>query len=220
MEQKLLEEQINREKAVFEATLQAEEDQRSQIGRDLHDGVGQMLAYMTLYMNMIKAKGQYGNDELEELQRTTKQTLEQVRTLSRNLAPPAIRDLGLRDAVIEMINSYKILKTPVFKLSIYDQPEDEKIAIGKKIVMYRVLQELLNNTYKYAEACKVHVKIYIKQKQLHMQYSDNGKGFDKSKIKKGVGLESIRSRIKYHRGDVEIITSPGKGFSALLKIPL
>lgn len=220
MEQKLLEEQINREKAVFEATLQAEEDQRSQIGRDLHDGVGQMLAYMTLYMNMIKAKGQYGNDELEELQPTTKQTLEQVRTLSRNLAPPAIRDLGLRDAVIEMINSYKILKTPVFKLSIYDQPEDEKIAIGKKIVMYRVLQELLNNTYKYAEACKVHVKIYIKQKQLHMQYSDNGKGFDKSKIKKGVGLESIRSRIKYHRGDVEIITSPGKGFSALLKIPL
>lgn len=220
MEQKLLEEQINREKAIFEATLQAEEDQRSQIGRDLHDGVGQMLAYMTLYMNVIKARGNYGNEELEELQRTTKQTLEQVRTLSRNLAPPAIRDLGLRDAVIEMINSYKILKTPVFELSIYDQKDDEKIVMGKKIVLYRVLQELLNNTYKYAEACKVHVTICIKQKQVHMAYTDNGKGFDKTKIKKGVGLESMRSRVKFHRGDLEINTSPGNGFKALLKIPL
>lgn len=220
MEQQLLEERINREKAVFEATLQAEEDQRSQIGRDLHDGVGQMLAYMTLYMNMIKTKGRYGNDELEELQRTAKQTLEQVRTLSRNLAPPAIRDLGLRDAVIEMIDSYKILKTPVFNLSIYDQPEDEKIVMGKKIVMYRVLQELLNNTYKYAEACLVKVEICIKQKNLHMQYTDNGKGFDPEKVIKGVGIESIQSRIKFHGGDIEIITRPGEGFKALINIPL
>lgn len=220
MEQALLEEQINREKAIFEATLQAEEDQRSQIGRDLHDGVGQMLAYMTLYMNMIKAKGQYGNEELEELQHTTKQTLEQVRTLSRNLAPPAIRDLGLRDAVIEMINSYSILKTPVFKLTIYEQKDDDKIVMGKKIVLYRVLQELLNNTYKYAEACKVLVKICIKHKHLHMEYTDNGKGFDQTKIKKGVGIESMRSRVKFHRGDIEILTSPGNGFKALLKIPL
>ena len=220
MEEDLLNEKINKEKTVFEATLQAEEDQRSQIGRDLHDGVGQMLAYMTLYMNMIKAKGKYGNDELEELQRTTKQTLEQVRTLSRNLAPPAIQDLGLRDAVIEMINSYKILKTLSFELSIYDQPEDEKIAIGKKNVLYRVLQELLNNTYKYAEASRVLIKIYIKQEQLYMEYTDNGKGFDQLKIQKGVGIGSMRSRVSYHKGNIDLTTSPGNGFSAFLNIPL
>ena len=220
MEEDLLNEKINKEKTIFEATLQAEEDQRSQIGRDLHDGVGQMLAYMTLYMNMIKAKGKYGNDELEELQRTAKQTLEQVRTLSRNLAPPAIEDLGLRDAVIEMINSYSILKTPVFQLDIYDQKQDNKIVMSKKTVVYRVLQELINNTFKYAEANKVAIKISIKQKMLHVEYLDNGKGFDLKKIRKGVGIESMRSRVKYHKGDIDINTSPGHGFSVRLKIPL
>ena len=169
---------------------------------------------------MIKAKGKYGNDELEELQRTAKQTLEQVRTLSRNLAPPAIEDLGLRDAVIEMINSYSILKTPVFQLDIYDQKQDNKIVMSKKTVVYRVLQELINNTFKYAEANKVAIKISIKQKMLHVEYLDNGKGFDLKKIRKGVGIESMRSRVKYHKGDIDINTSPGHGFSVRLKIPL
>lgn len=220
MEEELLNEKLNKEKSIFEATLQAEEDQRSQIGRDLHDGVGQMLAYMTLYMNMIKAKGKYGNDELEELQRTTKQTLEQVRTLSRNLAPPAIQDLGLRDAVIEMINSYKILKTPVFELSIYDQQKDDMISISKKNVVYRVLQELLNNTLKYADAGQVVINIYMKKKQLYLEFTDNGKGFDQTKIQKGVGIGSMRSRVNYHKGNIELTTSPGNGFKAILNIPL
>jgi len=220
IEQKLQDERINKEKEIFEATLQAEEEQRAHIGRDLHDGVGQMLAYMTLYINMIKAKGTYTLHEIGELEKSVKHTLEQVRTLSRTLTPPAIRDLGLRDAVIELINSYGILEKPLFHLKIYGQQEDVKVSMEKKHVIYRVIQELLNNAFKYADADNIHLELKIQNNQFKMMYMDDGKGFDTKRIQKGVGLDSMRSRIKFHKGEILIQTAPGKGVKMQIQIPL
>ena len=208
------------EKEVFEATMQAEEEQRAHIGRDLHDGVGQMLAYMTLYINMIKAKGTYSLHEIGELEKSVKHTLEQVRTLSRTLTPPAIRDLGLRDAVIELINSYGILEKPVFLLKIYPQQQDIQVQMEKKHVIYRVIQELLNNAFKYADADKIQLELKIEDNRFKMSYADDGKGFDTKRIQKGVGLDSMRSRIRFHQGDITIQTAPGKGVKINIQIPL
>jgi PAS domain S-box-containing protein len=220
IQQSLQEERINKEKEVFEATMQAEEEQRAHIGRDLHDGVGQMLAYMTLYINMIKAKGIYSLHEMGELEKSVKHTLEQVRTLSRTLTPPAIRDLGLRDAVIELVNSYGILEKPVFQLKVYPQDQDDQVQMDKKHVIYRVIQELLNNAFKYADADKIYLELKIEQQQFIMLYQDDGKGFDTKKIKKGVGLDSMRSRIKFHKGFITISTAPGKGVKINIQMPL
>lgn len=220
METDLLNEKLEKEKAIMEASLQVEEEQRSLIGRDLHDGVGQMLAYINLYINMLKYKGTYGPDELTELQKTVGTTLEQVRTLSRNLAPPSIRDLGLRDAVIELIQSYSILKEPVINLSIYAASEEKKIKMDKKTVLYRVIQELINNTLKYAKAGTIEIKFLIKNKTITLQYKDNGKGFDPEKVKKGVGLNSISSRIRFHKGSMELTSAPGAGTFIVVTMPI
>lgn len=220
MEQELLEERINQEKYLLEAKLQAEEEQRSQIGRDLHDGVGQMLAYMSLFLNMIKAKTQYDPADIHQLEKTVQQTLEQVRTLSRTLAPPAIRDLGLRDSVLELVNSYGILAKPVFKLRVYPQREDEQLPLDKKIVVFRVLQELLNNTFKYANADTISIHLYYQGDRFFMEYIDDGKGFDLTKIQRGVGLDSMRSRIGFYKGNIEIHSSPGKGTRTLIQLPI
>ena len=220
MESDLLNEKLEKEKAIMEASLRVEEEQRSLIGRDLHDGVGQMLAYINLYINMMKHRGVFGTDELDELQKTVGMTLEQVRTLSRNLAPPSIRDLGLRDAVIELIQSYSILQEPVMSLSIYAASEEKKIKMDKKTVLYRVIQELTNNTLKYAKAGKVEIEFLIKNKTIILQYKDNGKGFDPEKVKKGVGLNSISSRIGFHKGSMEVTSAPGAGTSIIVTMPL
>lgn len=220
MEQELLEERISQEKHILEAKLQAEEEQRSQIGRDLHDGVGQMLAYMSLFLNMIKAKAEYDPADITQLEKTIKQTLEQVRTLSRTLAPPAIRDLGLRDSVVELVNSYGILTKPVFKLRVYPQRDDEQLTLDKKIVVFRVLQELLNNTFKYAGADTISIHLYFSDDQFFMEYADDGKGFDITKIQKGVGLDSMRSRIGFYKGHIDIQSSPGKGTKTLIQLPI
>ncbi|MFM2139234.1 MAG: hypothetical protein RJA57_1541 [Bacteroidota bacterium] len=220
MESALRNEEANRAKAILEASLQAEEEQRTVIGKDLHDGVGQMLGYLTLYINMMRHKGTYGLDELDELQKSVAQTLEQVRTLSRTLTPPSIRDLGLRDAVIELIDSYSILKRPVFRLSVYDSKHDASIAMEKKIVLFRVLQELINNAFKYANADSISVRLEIVKKRLVLLFSDDGKGFDVEKVRKGVGLNSMESRIRFHAGDIDIESVPGKGSTITIHMPI
>ena len=220
MEQKLIDQKIKKEKELIEARLQAEDQQRSVIGRDLHDGVGQMLAYIGMYVGMIKSKGTLEATEFNELEKALQNTLEQVRTLSRTLAPPALQDLGLRDSIRELIASYAILQQPKFHLKLYSQREDYNLSVEKKMVVYRILQELLNNTFKYAEANNVSINIYFRGKKLHMDYTDDGRGYNPETISKGVGLDSMRSRITYYKGSIELESSPGNGSKAFITLPI
>jgi signal transduction histidine kinase len=216
----LLENKINTEKELIEAKLQAEEEQRVQIGRDLHDGVGQLLAYLSMQLGVVKIKKAFNESELEQLEKSARSALEQVRSLSRILAPPALRDLGLRDAIRELVDSYSMLEKPVVELDIYRQSEDYNLAMDKKIVVYRILQELLSNTFKHAHAQKIGIRLYFDQKQFNLEYHDDGVGFDPAGIKKGVGLESIKSRVGFYKGSVRIDAIPGNGSKTLIQLPL
>jgi PAS domain S-box-containing protein len=220
MERALVENKINTEKELIEAKLQAEEEQRVQIGRDLHDGVGQLLAYLSMQLGVVKIKKAFNESELEQLEKSARSALEQVRSLSRILAPPALRDLGLRDAVRELVDSYAILEKPIVELDIYRQSEDYNLAMDKKIVTYRILQELLSNTFKHAHAEKIQIRLYFDQKQFNLEYCDDGIGFDPAGIKKGVGLESIKSRVAFYKGSVRIDAIPGCGSKTFIQLPL
>jgi PAS domain S-box-containing protein len=220
IEKALIEEKLKKEQELIEARLQAEDQQRSQIGRDLHDGVGQMLAYIGMYIEMLKSKGTLNPEEFNKLESALHNTLEQVRTLSRTLAPPALEDLGLRDSIRELIASYAILKKPVFELQIYTQREDYNLNQEKKMVVYRILQELLNNTFKYAEANKVSIHLYFKDRKFYMDYTDDGKGYDPETISKGVGLDSMRARITFYKGSLVLDSAKGKGSRAHIALPI
>lgn len=219
-QQDLLNERITREQQLLETKLQVEEEQRSQIGRDLHDGVGQMLAYMQLYIGLLKTNQQFGEKEIAELENTVDKTLQQVRTLSRSLAPPSIRDLGLKDAIVELVESYSILERPKFHLRIQPGNTFNEMIMEQKIMVYRVLQELISNTFKYADADNVRIKFSFVERDVLFEYEDDGKGFDISNVKKGVGLESIRSRVEFYKGTVKYATSPGKGMIAVIMLPV
>ena len=121
---------------------------------------------------------------------------------------------------MELVNSYGILTKPVFKLKVYPQREDARISLDKKIVVFRVLQELLNNTFKYADADTISIHLYFKEGDLHMDYTDDGKGFDINKIQKGVGLDSMRSRIGFYKGQIDINSSLGKGTQTYIQLPI
>lgn len=221
-QQDLLNERITREQQLLETKLQAEEEQRSQIGRDLHDGVGQMLAYMQLYIGLLKTNQQFGEKEISQLEKTVDNTIQQVRTLSRTLAPPSIRDLGLREAIMELVESYSILQRPKFHLKIYSSRYNQFLRLEQKIMIYRVLQELISNTFKYADADNIRIKFSFEKsgKEMMFEYEDDGKGFDLSHVRKGVGLESIRSRVEYYKGTVKYDTAPGKGMIAVIMLPV
>ena len=219
LENKILIDSVKKEKELMEAKLQAEEVQREIIGRDLHDGVGQMLAYLSLYLNVLKEKTSINNEDVEKAQTTLKSTIDEVRRLSRNLAPPAIKDLGFREAVIELINSYGIIPKPKFQLNIYKGKDPDKLLHSHKLMMFRVLQELSSNTFKHAKAENVEIEISFSEADLEMHYKDDGIGFDSSYSKKGVGLRSIFSRLEFYNGKIQMNTNNGKGFEAMIKLP-
>lgn len=219
LETKILFESVQKEKELMEARLQAEEEQRDVIGRDLHDGVGQMLAYLSLYFNILKEKDLIQPDDIDKAQITIKKTIDEVRRLSRNLAPPAIKDLGFREAVIELVNSYGIIPKPVFSLKIYKGKDPDKFLHEHKIMMFRVIQELSSNTFKYAKAEHVDMKIEHDKKGMILSYCDDGIGFQLSTVKKGIGLKSILSRVEFYGGEVKINTNPGAGIEVLINLP-
>ncbi|MEY4778070.1 MAG: hypothetical protein RIS13_818, partial [Bacteroidota bacterium] len=219
LETKILFESVQKEKELMEARLQAEEEQRDVIGRDLHDGVGQMLAYISVYFNILKEKETISVDDIEKAQTTIKKTIDEVRRLSRNLAPPAIKDLGFRETLIELIGSYSIIPKPSFKLKIYKGKDPEKFLYEHKIMMFRVLQELSSNTFKYANANKVDITIEQNKKGMQMLYKDDGIGFEMATVKKGIGLKSILSRVEFYGGDVKIKTNPGEGIEVFINLP-
>jgi PAS domain S-box-containing protein len=219
LENKILIDSVKKEKELMEAKLQAEEVQRELIGRDLHDGVGQMLAYLSLYLNVLKEKKAINNADVEKAQTTLKSTIDEVRRLSRNLAPPAIKDLGFREAVIELINSYGIIPKPKFQLKIYKGIDPDKLLHEHKLMLFRILQELSSNTFKHAKAENVEIEISFSEAGLEMHYKDDGIGFDSSYSKKGVGLKSIFSRLEFYNGKIQMDTNPGKGLEVMIKLP-
>ena len=219
LENKLLLDSVKKEKELMEARLQAEEEQREMIGRDLHDGVGQMLAYLSLYFNVLKEKSSIDTKDIDKAQSTLKSTIDEVRRLSRNLAPPAIKDLGFREAVIELINSYSIIPKPKFQLNIYKGKDPEKLLHEHKLMLFRVIQELSSNTFKHAKAENVSISIDYTQENIEMYYKDDGIGFDNNHAKKGVGLKSILSRLEFYGGKIKINTQPGNGIEVIIKLP-
>ena len=220
LEQSMREQEVRKEQELAEARLQAEDQQRYEIGQDLHDGVGQMLAYINVYIEMLKSKGTLTKKGLKNLESALQNTIQQVRTLSRLLAPPELKDIGLRESIKELINSCTVMKTPTFSLEIYTAQEDYNLNLSKKRMVYRIIQELLNNTFKHAEATHVNLSLRFDKKNLQLVYQDDGRGFDQQYIKKGIGLDSIQSRIKFHQGSLEISSELGKGTITRISIPI
>ncbi|NDB53910.1 MAG: PAS domain S-box protein, partial [Chitinophagaceae bacterium] len=206
MEIALREQEVRREKDLSEARMQAEDQQRYEL--------------INMYIGLIRSNGKLTPKELKDLEDAIQKTIEQVRNLSRLLAPPELKDIGLRESIRELINSCSIMKKPSFKLDIYPVEDDYNLNMDKKRMVYRVVQELLNNTFKHAEAENVELKLYFDKKNFYLHYQDDGQGFDQNKIKKGIGLDSIESRIKYHQGLLKLESSPGKGSKTTITLPI
>jgi two-component system, NarL family, sensor histidine kinase UhpB len=145
--------------------------------------------------------------------------MDEIRRLSHSLIPPSLDDHGLIDAVGELVEELNMvgkfqlrLKTDGFTETVLDD--------NKKLMLYRVVQEGLNNVVKYAAASEVNVSFCNQDGQLKLTIQDNGQGFDPAKKAKGIGLRNIESRVAYYAGSVEIDAAPGKGTTLSVLLPL
>ncbi|HUZ61198.1 MAG TPA: PAS domain S-box protein, partial [Hanamia sp.] len=213
--QKVLEESLEREiklkeMQITEAAEDAKDTERSDIGKELHDNVNQLLVASKLYLEMAKYGGKDSEMYLSRSSEYTLTAIEEIRKLGKGLTTNAIKDLGLCAAIENIrhdtmeVNAVKI----VFKVEdfIENSVNDEF-----KLNIYRIIQEQLNNILKHAKATKVVIKLLQNKKFVKLIISDNGIGFDTGKKMNGIGIANIKSRAASYNGTADFISQPGSG---------
>lgn len=202
------------QKRLLVTTIDSQEKERKRIASDLHDGVGAMLSAAKLNLNMLKT-GAIPAEELPDALVETKdmidETIETVRRISKDLLPSSLEVFGLSKAVQELCEK---LDNPHTRIHASFSGDALMLSKQNELLIYRMVQELINNALKHAEASRIDVKINWNQ-PVTISVQDNGKGFDpnqaKGDIKRGVGLYSIENRATLIGGNVIFESQPGAG---------
>lgn len=217
--QKIRELEGNMKISSMQSMLEGQEIERERIAKDLHDSLGGLLSTIKLQFGSVRNKMK-PVENLTEYKSANKMldiAVAEVRTISQNLQPGALAQLGLIPAINDLFNRFDDEHYPTIDFQHYDIPEkmDSMVALS----MYRIIQELLYNSIKHANANEILIQINSEDNDLVLQFEDDGIGFDLDKLKrKGMGLENIKSRVTYLKGDISFDTKHGEGTSVLIRL--
>ena len=204
-----------------QAVFIAQEEERKRISKDLHDGVGQQLSGLKMAFQKV-SKGLLSENpkrskELEKLSGILSESADEVRSISHQMMPKSLIELGLIEAVGDMLQ--KGLGMTGIEYDFEHFGITERLAENIEVSLYRVCQELINNIIKHSEAKKVHVQLFKNQKKVIMVVEDDGKGI-KAKNVNGQGLLNMRSRVNTLKGEINLEASPNSGTLATIRIPI
>jgi signal transduction histidine kinase len=214
--------QLEEEKKLLaaKALVEGQEDERKRIARELHDGLGVLLSTTKMQFSTLKDKSPENKEIIERASKLLEQASGDVRKISHNMMPGLLTKFGLYEAVDDLFD--KVSETEGITVRT-DIPEDaERLPENSEIMLYRIIQELVNNTLKHAEAKKIEIQMQLLPDHLDIIYSDDGRGFNvEEKVEsKSIGLSSIQSRVNFLNGKLQVSSSPGKGVSYSIKVPL
>jgi two-component system NarL family sensor kinase len=206
------------------AVIDAEEKERIRIAQDLHDGVGQLLSAAKLNLSGLEAELQLNDEHKSTLFKNAmdlvNDSVKEVRSVSHSMMPNTLIKLGLASAVREFIT--KLSTVPNLKIDLEIVGLDERLDQQVESVLYRVIQETMNNIIRHAKANRIGLQLIRHEKELTVMIEDNGVGFDTSLIKnsEGLGLKGIISRIEFLNGSVDFDSAVGKGTTVIIELPL
>ncbi|HEV7780562.1 MAG TPA: PAS domain-containing protein [Chitinophagaceae bacterium] len=218
LEKKLAEQALKQQKILTEVTIQAQEKERNQLGKELHDNINQVLATIRMFLGMYTESGGKRPDLITKSMSNVSYAMEEIRKLSKSLVAPSLGDIGLTDALEELVEEMNLVGKVQVELVI--QLSEEKIDKNMELMLYRIAQEQLNNIRKYASAQKAVITLRTEAGNLFFSIADNGLGFDPAVKARGIGLKNISSRVDFYSGSMDIIAAPGKGCSIEINIPL
>lgn len=221
MEKKLLKQQLNKQKLVAQAVVDAQEKERSIIGKELHDNVNQILSTAKLYLEVAKSDDKERDNLIDMSTKSISDAINEIRAISRSLVPSSIGDLGLVDSIQDLVDSIKLTRKLNVEFYHHDMIDDY-LSEPLKLMLFRIAQEQVNNVMKHSEAKNMVIELSADNESVNISISDDGKGFDQDMVKqnKGLGLFNISSRAELFNGKVDIITAPGKGCTLNIHVPI
>lgn len=219
LEKRLANQHLRQQKLITEVTIQAQEKERDELAKELHDNINQILATVKIFLNVAKEDEKMRAALVEKSYNNVNQAIEEIRKLSQSLICPTLGDIGLIDALTELSNQINVVSGMKVEVS-HEVTRKKALETKLELMLYRIVQEQLNNIVKYAKATKVNIFLRIDSKEVYLSIKDNGVGFDTTKKAKGIGLKNIRSRVEFYSGKLNIVSGPEQGCLMEITIPV
>jgi len=223
MEKRLLKQELNKQKLIAQAMVDAQEKERAEIGKELHDNINQILSTTKLYLELARNDHKERMNLIGRSAENIQEAIQEIRNISRSLVPSSIGDLGLLDSISDLVES--IRTTRAIHVEFYPVGRfDEKLSDKEKLMLFRIIQEQVNNVLKHSEARNLIIELSLEETgtRIELNITDDGKGFNPGKIgnKKGLGLSNIMSRAGLFGGKVTLVSSPGEGCKLRVQVPV
>jgi PAS domain S-box-containing protein len=209
------------ENKITKAIIKTQEDERYEIGSELHDNVCQILACAKMSLSMIrKSLDESVVEPYNQSRDAILLATQEIRNLSHRLAPAFFDNTKLEEAIESLLNTFNI--EDKYNIYLNFDKSSKNIQIDKEIQLnlYRVLQEQLRNIIKHSNCSDIEVNVFVYNNLVHMRIADNGVGFELNNINKGIGLTNMKRRAELFSGKFYLNTSLGKGCEVLIIIPL
>lgn len=214
--------QLEKDKKLISAQflIEGQEEERKRIAKELHDGIGVLLSTAKMQFTSIDGVSPASRPKINNANKLLEMAASEVRKITHNMMPGLLSKYGFFEAVDDLIE--QLNESGTIKATLTIDGDDQRFSERKEFMLYRIVQEMINNTIKHAGASEVKLSIKINENTLFLNYSDNGKGFNVEKElgRKSIGLTSIKSRSEYLGGKINMISSPGNGTMFTLKISL
>lgn len=199
----------------IKCTIQAQEKERERIAKDLHDSIGSKLNVVNLGLYRLEKSGKDNQAIVQtasEMIKVVHDTIDTTRRISHDLLPPTLANFGLKEALVELCESLSQSDTFSMALEVL-QNEDRTTDKQVELNLFRVVQELVNNSIKHSGARYLKLQLWLSQTAIKIEYQDDGKGFelDADKQKTGLGMQNIESRLNMIDASFNLKSAPGQG---------
>jgi two-component system, NarL family, sensor kinase len=218
---KITELEKDKQLSAIDAMLQGQEEERSRIAKDLHDGLGGMLSGTKLSFINMKENLVLTPENAVQFDKSISMldnTIADLRKVAHNLMPEALVKFGLQEAVRDFCNS--IQSSTNLKVVYQPLGDNRKLSNTAEVFTYRIIQELVNNAVKHANATQIIVQLTNNNNKVGIAVEDDGKGFDVNALanSKGAGMDNIKYRVQYFNGTIDTVTSAGNGTSVNIEL--
>lgn len=209
---KSIKENIERLKAQEKAIIDAENKERTRFAKDLHDGAGQLLSAVKMNLNALPEKSEKINQIGDKLNLAIKE----IRAIAYSMMPIALHQNNLYQAIHDFADQFS--QSNNLNITVHCDNTVNTLSANTQTNIYRIIQECVNNSIKHAEATTINIQLIQHENYWLLMIEDNGKGFSQEKIKSGIGLASIKSRVSLMKGELYIDST--NGTTITVEIPL
>jgi signal transduction histidine kinase len=223
-DRRLQEVRMQQQRLATRAVMEAEERERRRIASDLHDGIGQMMSAAKMNLSGLQSRIDFSDpterENFDRIMALVDESCKELRTVSHNMMPNALLKAGLASAVQEFVDK---LDSRILQVNLYTEGLDQRLDAQVETVLYRIIQECVNNVIKHSGASLLDISLVREDDVIACTIEDNGQGFDVSAKQEsggGLGLKNLRARLDFLQGTMDIDSAAGKGTLVAMHIPL